>query len=94
MELETGKTYLAHQPAYSFVFEGILNEFDEVNFEFTVLGKPRRVIADDGVEQTIIKLPKHLVQPNWYWIHNHTKDINHWFNVSVYEVKPLVGELE
>ncbi|EKO3768549.1 hypothetical protein P0F17_000596 [Vibrio metschnikovii] len=87
MKLKTGKTYNAHQAAY--LFEDIRGEtvtFDEVNFSFTVLEKPKTVVADDGIKQEVIKIPKHLASKDWYWIHNNTKDTKHWLNVEVYEI--------
>ncbi|EKO3565644.1 hypothetical protein P0E95_001988 [Vibrio metschnikovii] len=87
MQLTTGKTYNAHQAAYS--FEDIGGEtvtFDEVNFSFTVLEKPKTVVADDGIKQEMIKIPKHLASKDWYWIHNNAKDTKHWLNVEVYEI--------
>lgn len=49
MQLTTGKTYHAHQAAYSFEdLGGETVTFDEVNFSFTVLEKPKKVVANDG----------------------------------------------
>ncbi|EKO3919208.1 hypothetical protein GCS60_000031 [Vibrio metschnikovii] len=87
MKLKTGKTYNAHQAAYSFEdIDGKTVEFDEVNFSFTVLEKPKTVVADDGIKQEVIKLPKHLAEAKWYWVRNETKNIHHWLNVEVYEI--------
>lgn len=87
MQLTTGKTYQAHQAAYSFEdLSGETVTFDEVNFSFTVLEKPKKVVANDGATKKVIKLPKHLAEPKWHWVRNETKNIQHWLNVEVYEI--------
>ncbi|OXX29108.1 hypothetical protein [Vibrio sp. V08_P9A1T1] len=91
MQLTTGKTYRAHQAAYSFEdLSGETVTFDEVNFSFTVLEKPKKVVANDGATKKVIKLPKHLAAPKWHWVLNETKNILHWLNVEVYEVEEVM----
>ena len=72
MQLQTGKTYHAHQPAGELELDNETVEFPEVNFTFTVQPKPTEVIAESidsqGKTEETIKLPEHLSKPNWYAI--------------------------
>ena len=89
MNLQIGNKYQAHQPGFKDEFEGEPIEFEAVTFEFVVLPKPEQVIANDGVTQEVVPLPKHLAQPDWYLVKNLTKDVNHWFCSKVYEVTAI-----
>ena len=56
MKLTIGTSYLADQIIEK---DGTVHQFDEKKFRFTVLPKPEKVIADDGVEQEEIDLSVH-----------------------------------
>ncbi|EPA9951425.1 hypothetical protein ACQ9QQ_001204 [Vibrio cholerae] len=57
--------------------------FPSETFTFTVLPKPDEVtaVAVDihGEEREIIKLPRHLQKPEWYWIRKEN-GVTCWFN--------------
>lgn len=70
MKLITGKSYLAVQEADSIIVsETEKYDFDEKRIEFEVLQKPKKVIADDGLNEEEIALPEHLKADEWHLVH-------------------------
>lgn len=84
MQLQVGKTYQSHRPAETIeMANGGVIKFLGETFTFTVLPKPDEVTAVavdiNGEEREIIKLPRHLQKPEWYWIRKEN-GVTCWFN--------------
>ena len=49
-------------------------------FHPTILAKPEKVIAFDGVRKVIEPLPEHLKKPEWLWIRKLRTGRRQWLN--------------
>ncbi|EKO3378385.1 hypothetical protein [Vibrio fluvialis] len=92
MKLEIGKKYRAYQPACEIELDDGVVQFSEVEFTFTVLPKPKLVIAESidihGLSREVVKLPKHLAKPEWYAIQKANGKCS-WFNSNGFELREL-----